>query len=170
MKIDWKWPWRFCTESGVKQQLAVVVIYYCHRDLLSVVFEYGGCFGWWSGNTGVLLLNCPFCISLTCLSEARRGGRETKGGGASKRKQIMQTNADKRKQKAEGKAQINASKGKQMFRDFQKAPETKFAAIVQLLTCHFTVVAFRGCCTILQKSSFHGCWLAIVVVWRSLWE
>ena len=33
----------------------------------------------------------------------------------------------------------------------------KFAAIVQFLTCHFTVVAFRGRCTILQKSSFRGC-------------
>ena len=47
--------------------------------------------------------------------------------------------------------------------------DAKFAAIVQFLTCHFTVVAFRGRCTILQKSSFHGCWLTIVVVWRSLW-
>ena len=46
--------------------------------------------------------------------------------------------------------------------------DTKFVAIVQFLTCHFTVVAFRGRCTILQKSSFHGCRLAIVVVWRSL--
>ena len=43
-----------------------------------------------------------------------------------------------------------------------------FPSIVQFLTCHFMVVAFRGRCTILQKSSFHGCWLAIVVVWRSL--
>ena len=35
--------------------------------------------------------------------------------------------------------------------------DAKFAALVQFLTCHFTVVAFRGRCTILQKSSFHGC-------------
>ena len=35
--------------------------------------------------------------------------------------------------------------------------DAKFAASVQFLTCHFTVVAFRGRCTILQKSSFHGC-------------
>ena len=35
--------------------------------------------------------------------------------------------------------------------------DAKFAASVQLLTCHFTVVAFRGRCTILQKLSFHGC-------------
>ena len=35
--------------------------------------------------------------------------------------------------------------------------DAKFAAIVQFLTCHFTVVAFRGRCTILQKSSFRGC-------------
>ena len=34
--------------------------------------------------------------------------------------------------------------------------DANFAAIVQFLTCHFTV-AFRGRCTILQKSSFHGC-------------
>ena len=47
--------------------------------------------------------------------------------------------------------------------------DANFAAIVQFLICHFTVVAFRGRCTILQKSSFHGSWLAIVVIWRSLW-
>ena len=35
--------------------------------------------------------------------------------------------------------------------------DANFAAIVQFLTCHFTVVAFRGRRTILQKSSFHGC-------------
>ena len=44
-----------------------------------------------------------------------------------------------------------------------------FAAIVQFLTCHFTVVASRCHCRILQKSSFRGCWLTIVVVWRSFW-
>ena len=35
--------------------------------------------------------------------------------------------------------------------------DANFAAIVQFLACHFTVVAFRSRCTILQKSSFHGC-------------
>ena len=35
--------------------------------------------------------------------------------------------------------------------------DATFAAIVLFLTCHFTVVAFRGRCTTLQKSSFHGC-------------
>ena len=35
--------------------------------------------------------------------------------------------------------------------------DANLAAIVQFLTCHFTVVAFCGRCTILQKSSFHGC-------------
>ena len=35
--------------------------------------------------------------------------------------------------------------------------DSNFAAIGQFLTCHFTVVAFRGRCTIVQKSSFHGC-------------
>ena len=37
-------------------------------------------------------------------------------------------------------------------------------AIVRFLTCQFMVTAFRGHCKIRQKSSFHGGWLAIVVV------
>ena len=40
-----------------------------------------------------------------------------------------------------------------------------FGAIVEFLTCHFTVVPFRGRYKILQESSFRSCWLAIIVVW-----
>ena len=38
----------------------------------------------------------------------------------------------------------------------------------EFLTCHIAVVILRGLYKILQKSSFHGCWLAIAVAWRSL--
>ena len=38
----------------------------------------------------------------------------------------------------------------------------------EFLTRHIAVVAFGGLYKILQKLSFHGCWLAITVAWRSL--
>ena len=55
------------------------------------------------------------------------------------------------------------------FKSVQRLSRGTQAAIVELLTCPFTVVAFCSRCKILQMSSFHGCWLTIVVVWRSLW-
>ena len=58
----------------------------------------------------------------------------------------------------------------EFVRDFPEALEKKpitkrtkshatQAAIVEFLTCHFTIVACRHHCKILQKSSFHGCLL-----------
>ena len=35
--------------------------------------------------------------------------------------------------------------------------------------CCFSDLSLCGRYKFLQKSSFHGCWLTILVVWRSLW-